>query len=101
MFEFYANKGIIHQISYVDTPQQNATVERKQQNILNVAKALIFRASLLEIFWSFAIAQAFYIIDRLSTPILNNKSLYEILHTHPLGIFDLRGRLLYRIFLRT
>ena len=47
MFDFYANKGIIHQISYVDTPQQNATVERKQQNILNMAKALIFRASLL------------------------------------------------------
>ena len=37
-----SKKGIIHQISYIITPQQNYIVERKDHHLLEVARAIIF-----------------------------------------------------------
>ena len=48
---FYASKGIIHQLSCVETPQQNSMVESKRQHLLVVARPLRFQANLLLKFW--------------------------------------------------
>ena len=44
--QFYCEKGIIHQRTYVETLEQNAIVEQKHQHILNVARALRFQSGL-------------------------------------------------------
>jgi len=78
--EFYASKGIIHQKSCVETPQQNGRVERKHQHILNVARALLFQSKLPNFFWSYAVIHAIFLINRVPTPILKQKSPYQLLY---------------------
>jgi len=56
---FYANKGIIHQTSCINTPQQNGVAERKHRHLLNMARALLIQAGLSHQFWGDAILVSF------------------------------------------
>ncbi|CAL1406372.1 unnamed protein product [Linum trigynum] len=97
MNEFYKMEGIEHQVSCVETPEQNGRVERKHQHILNVARSLRFQSGIPMEFWSDCILHAVYIINRMPTPILKNKSPYEILYKQPphLGNLKVFGSLCY------
>jgi len=90
--QFYASKGILHQTSCVETPQQNARVERKHQHILNITRALLFQSHLPKSFWSYVAVHAVFIMNRVPSPLLQNQSPYFLLHKmqpdlHQLKVF--------------
>lgn len=74
---FYASNRILHQIFCVKTPQENGLVKRKHQHILNVSRALLFHAHLPKIFWSFAVLNSVFLINRTPTPLLSNSTPFE------------------------
>jgi transposase InsO family protein len=51
LFNFTSKNGIIHEFTYVDTPQQNGVVERKNRHLLEVARAILFQMSVSKSYW--------------------------------------------------
>lgn len=83
MPSFYAEHGIIHQTSCVETPQQNSKVERKPRHVLDITRAFLFHSKLPKIFWSYVVCHAVFIINRLPIPVLEHKSPFEMFSTPP------------------
>jgi transposase InsO family protein len=77
---FCKEKGIIHQTSCVNTPQQNGVFERKNRHLLEKkTRALLQQTNVPKHFWSDAVLNANYLINRLPSSVLNDKIPLEIL----------------------
>lgn len=80
---YFKDAGIIHHTSCPASPQQNGTVERKHQHLLNIARALKFQSKLPNKFWGDFILTATHISNLLPVRSLNYKTPFELLYKTP------------------
>jgi hypothetical protein len=83
MSVFCQEHGIIHQLSCVETLEQNGRVERKHQHLLNIARSLMFQSKLPLTYWIDCILTATHLINRTPSSILNNQTSYHVLFQKP------------------
>lgn len=88
--ELFVALGIIHQKSCAYTPQQNEITERKHRHILEVTKALRFQAGIPIKYWGLCVKDVVYLINRLPSHVLKNKTPYELLHNKKPSVLHLK-----------
>ena len=77
---FLQQEGIQSGFSCPHSHHQNGVVERKHRHIVEIGLTLITQANMPLSFWWEAFHSAFFLINRMPTPILNNVSPFQKLH---------------------
>ena len=83
--------GTVHQLTCLDTSQQNGRVERKFRHILDTVRALLLSAEVPAPFWGEAALYAIHTINCIPSPIIQNKTPYERLFGSPSDYHHLRS----------
>jgi len=76
---FLAKFGISHLMTPPHTPQHNGIAKRRHHHIIETGLTLLYQSNLPLKFWSHAFQTATYLINRLPTPILHNRSPFHAL----------------------
>lgn len=80
-FTKYLNeRGIIHQFSCIERPQQNSVVEQEHQHPLNVARALFYESNTPRELWDECVLTVVFLINKTPSEIIKYKTPYELLH---------------------
>ena len=78
-FEAYlAKEGIKHQLNIPYTPQQNGVSERRNRTLMEMARCLLYEKKLPLNFWAEAVNAATYLINRMASRVLADKTHYEL-----------------------
>ncbi|OMO68753.1 Integrase, catalytic core [Corchorus capsularis] len=73
----FSSFGIQHLQTPPHTPENNAVAERKHCSIVETSLTILHNASMPLKFWPYAFQAAVYLVNRLPSKVLSNKSPYE------------------------
>jgi hypothetical protein len=77
---YYADEGVQRHYSAPYSLQQNGVVERRNQMVVGMARALLKQRGMSAVFWGEAVVTTVYILNRSPTKALNGKTPYETWH---------------------
>jgi hypothetical protein len=77
LHSYFQTHGITYRISCLHTHQQQGCVEIKHRHLIDTTLALLAESHLPKKLWDEACLTSCYLINRLPTPLLQNKSLFE------------------------
>jgi hypothetical protein len=79
---YCVDKGVQCHYSTSYSPQQNDVIERRNQTVVGMARALLKQRGMLAVFWGEAVVMVVYILNRSPTKALNGRTSYEAWHGH-------------------
>jgi hypothetical protein len=77
---YCVDEGVQRHYSAPYSLQQNGVVERNNQTVVGMARALLKQRGMSSVFWGEAVVTAVYILNRSPTKALNGKTSYEAWH---------------------
>uniref|UniRef100_I1NXJ5 Integrase catalytic domain-containing protein n=1 Tax=Oryza glaberrima TaxID=4538 RepID=I1NXJ5_ORYGL len=87
---YCADEGIQRHYTAPYSPQQNGIVERRNQSVVGMARALLKQRRMPAIFWGEAVVTAVYILNRSPTKALDGRTPYEAWHGRKPAVSHLR-----------
>ncbi|SGZ27916.1 BQ5605_C026g10220 [Microbotryum silenes-dioicae] len=76
----FQSQGILHETSAPYTPQQNGTVERFNGSLMAIVCAVLAASKLSWKYWSYALAYATFVANRILHAKLEGKTAYEVFY---------------------
>jgi hypothetical protein len=92
---FFNQHGIFHKLTCPHTSQQNGIAERKHRHIMEIGLTLLAQSGLPPKYWVDFFLTSIYLINRLPTPVLQNKSPFFKLFKKELDYIILRSLVVF------
>jgi hypothetical protein len=87
---YCADEGVQRHYFMPYSPQQNSIIERRNQTVVGMARALLKQRGMSAVFWGEVVVTVVYIINCSPTKALNDRTSYEAWHGRKSTISHLR-----------
>jgi transposase InsO family protein len=87
---YCADEGVQRHYSASYSPQQNDVIERRNQTVVGMTRALLKQREMAAMFWGEAVVMAVYILNCSPTKALNGRTPYEAWHGRKPAVSHLR-----------
>ncbi|KAD5803413.1 hypothetical protein E3N88_14773 [Mikania micrantha] len=88
--DYCAKEGVERQVTAPYSPQQNGSVERRNRSILNMTRSMMNAMKLPQDLWAESVRHSVYLLNRLYTKPLVNKTPYEVLKGRKPNLQDVK-----------